>query len=352
MRCKGARRILAVAAAMLVLVGCGENPPPAKPVTPVRIGWQLLLATQGQIAQVLKRTELLEQHGLQGKFIPFSYGGPQSEAALAGELDVIFIGDQPVINLIARGGKWKIVSRLHYTKTAIMVPPGSPIRKIEDLKGKTVASPFASIAHREAILKEQAAGLDADKDVKNVNLDILEISSLVQAGGEKSWGKIDAVCVWDPSTSLFESKKLARVVDYTCALCVVAISDDFIAAHPDAAVDVVGAVVSAWAYFAAHADQVNQWYIEDARLTCTPDILVMAAGVEPNYSAKSLKDIDLALTDEHIATLEKGAAWSCERGFAKAGVQMRPAVNRELLEKAVSSALSSSFSPGEHKVKP
>ena len=115
----------------------------------------------------MKNTKVLELNNLKGNFISFSYGGPQSEAALAGELDVIFVGDQPAVNLISKGGKWKIVSRLFYTKTAIMVPLNSGINSISDLKGKTVAMPFGSVAHREAILKQQAANLDADKDVKN-----------------------------------------------------------------------------------------------------------------------------------------------------------------------------------------
>lgn len=317
-------------------MGCSKKPETAaKPSVPVRIGWQIPLATQGQIVQVLKRTDLLETHGLQAGFVPFSYGGPQSEAALAGELDVMFVGDQPAVNLIARGGKWKIVSRLFYTKTAIMVPPGSPVQKMEDLRGKTVASPFGSVAHREAILKEQAAGLDADKDVRNINLDILEISNLVQAGGENSWGKIDAVGVWEPSTSLFEFKNMARTIDYTRTLGVVAISDDFITKHPEAAVQFLAAVLKAWAYFAAHTDQVNQWYIDDARLGYTPDVLAMAAKVEPNHSAISLKGIDLSLTEEHIATLERAAAWSFERGFTKTKPQMRLAVDTSLLARAM-----------------
>jgi ABC-type nitrate/sulfonate/bicarbonate transport system substrate-binding protein len=318
----------------------------------VRIGWQIPLATQGQIVQVLKHTNLLEKHGLSGKFVPFSYGGPQSEAALAGELDVIFVGDQPVINLIARGGKWKIVSRLFYTKTAIMVPLGSPAERIGDLRGKIVASPFGSVAHREAILKEQAAGLDADKDVKNINLDILEIANVVQAGGEKAWGKIDAVGVWEPSTSLFESKKLARILDYTRTLGVVAMSDQFISEHREAAVQFLASVLEAWAYFAAHTDQANHWYIDDARLAYTPDVLAMAASVEPNYSAKSLAEIDLSLTGEHIATLEKGAAWGFERNFTKTKAAMRPAVNEELLLEAERQARSSPFNPQALKVKP
>lgn len=330
--------------AFVATQGCNKKPEPAaNPPVPVRIGWQIPLATQGQIVQVLKRTDLLEKNNLQGKFIPFSYGGPQSEAALAGDLDVIFVGDQPAINLIARGGKWKIVSRLFYTKTAIMVPPGSPIHSIKDLRGKTVASPFGSVAHREAILKEQAAGLDADKDVNNINLDILEIANVVQAGGEKSWGKIAAVGVWEPSTSLFESKKLARLLDYTRTLGVVAMSDDFIAKHPDAAVNFLAGVLEAWAYFAANTNQVNQWYIEDARLSYTPDILAMAAKVEPNYFAKSIKDIDLTFSNENIATLQSGAAWAFERKFTTIKAEMGPAVNTSLLQRATQMIQNQSF---------
>ena len=145
-------------AVMSVGAAC-KNPSAEKKLVPVRIGWQIPLSTQAQIVQVLKNTKILENHGLKADFVPFSYGGPQSEAALAGKLDVIFVGDQPAINLVARGGKWKIVSRLFYTRTAVMVPLGSPIQKMEDLRGKTVASPFGSVAHREATLKEKAADL-------------------------------------------------------------------------------------------------------------------------------------------------------------------------------------------------
>lgn len=302
---------------------------------PVRIGWQIPLATQGQIVQVLKRRDFLPQHGLEGRFAPFSYGGPQTEAALAGELDVIFVGDQPVINLIARGGKWKIVSRLFYTRTAIMVPTDSPIQKMEDLRGKTLASPFGTVAHREATLKEAGAGLSPDADVKNINLDILEISSLVQGGGTQKWGNIDAVAVWEPTTSLFEQRKLARVVDSTRTLGVVAMSDDFIVKNRTAAVAFLAAVLESWAYFAVNTDQVNKWYIDDAKLSYSSDVLVSAARVEPNYSAKKLADIDLRLSEEQITTLQRGAAWSLDRGFAKKLADIRGSVDTALLNDAM-----------------
>lgn len=300
----------------------------------IRIGWQIPLATQGQVVQVLKRSTLLEQHGLDGKFISFSYGGPQSEAALAGELDVIFVGDQPIVNLISKGGKWKIVSRLFYTRTAILVPMKSNINSMIQFKGKTLASPFGSVAHREAILKEQTVGMDADKDVNNINLDILEISNVVQAGGENTWGKIDGVAVWEPSTSLFEMKKLARVVDKTITLGVVAISDEFMDKHPIATTQFLVALLKAWAYFSTHQEQVNQWYIGDARLPYSPEILKSASSIEPNANAKTIQDINLNLTSEHIKTLEVAAKWSFERGFTKALANMSQAVNYTFLRNA------------------
>jgi sulfonate transport system substrate-binding protein len=272
----------------VIVTGYRKDADAVQAGVPVRIGWQISAATQAQIVQVLKRTNVLEGHGLEPNFVPFSYGGPQIDAALAGKLDVVFAGDQPVIDLVARGGKWKIVARLFYDRTAVMVPPNSPVKEIKDLRGKTVASPFGSVAHREAILKEQAAGLNADKEVKNVNMDILDIGNLVLAGGGEKWGKIDAVAVWEPSTSRFELGGFARSLSVARTLGVVAFSDDFIANHPDAAVQFLVAIARAWDYFSSHSDRVRQWYIDDAQLGYTLESLISAAKVDPNFGAKSL----------------------------------------------------------------
>ena len=53
----------------------------ADSAVPIRIGWQIPAATQGQVLQVLKRTSVLEDHGLKPILVPFSYGGPQVESA-------------------------------------------------------------------------------------------------------------------------------------------------------------------------------------------------------------------------------------------------------------------------------
>ena len=49
------------------------------------------------------------------------------------------------------------------------------IKHVAGLKGKTVASPFGSVAHLDLFREQQAAGLAPDIDLLNKNLDILEI---------------------------------------------------------------------------------------------------------------------------------------------------------------------------------
>ena len=60
----------------ILFLSCGQTKQQGKKIVPIRIGWQIPLATQGQIVQVLKKTDLLEKHGLRGDFKSFSYGGP------------------------------------------------------------------------------------------------------------------------------------------------------------------------------------------------------------------------------------------------------------------------------------
>lgn len=312
----------------------------AESTVPVRIGWQIPAATQGQVLQVLKRTNVLEGHGLRPSFVPFSYGGPQVAAAFAGELDVFFAGDQPAINLIARGGRWKIVARLFEDGVGIIVPPNSPIQQVEDLRGKTVASPFGSVAHRDAFLEQEAMGLDPYDDVLNKNLDILEIRRRVLAGGNESWNGIDAAVVWEPIVSRFELEGRSRSVTSERYLGVVAVSEEFIARHPEAVVQLLIALMRSWDFFARHPDRVMQWYIDDTRLDYTPESLV-SARLDSNFAATSLGEIDLDLNADHLATLERGAAWARDSG--EGVVHVSQAVATTLLAAAMNAVASNRF---------
>jgi ABC-type nitrate/sulfonate/bicarbonate transport system substrate-binding protein len=221
--------------------------------------------------------------------------------------------DQPALNLIARGGKWKIVARLFEDGVGIIVPPNSAIKNTADLKGKTVASPFGSVAHRDAFRAQKAAGLDVHSDVVNSNLDILDIRRRVQAGGDGVWDGIDAAVVWEPIISRFELEGLARSITSERYLGVIAVSEKFIDTHPDAVVQLLIALMRSWDFFSQNPDRVMQWYIDDTRLDYTPESLV-SARLDTNFGAASLNEISLELSAEHIATLERSAAWARDSG--------------------------------------
>lgn len=301
---------------------------------PIRIGWQLATATQGQLVEVLKRTNVLDTLGLDPTFVPFSYGEPEVAAALRGDLDVMFSSGQSVNNLLASGGKWKVLGRLHYIPAALMVPLDSPIKEIKDLRGKTVACTFGTIGHREATIKEKAAGLNPAKDVNHVNMNILEIQKLVEAGGREKWGKFDAVALWEPDISLFQSEKSARVLSSHRAIYLVSVSDKFIANNRPATIRFLQAIAQSWEFFNSFRERVNQWYIDDSQFGFTSASLNSAAKEDANFNAKTLSSVDLRLDDEALHTLDTGAKWSHENGYTQTLVPIRQAIDQTLLAAA------------------
>ena len=157
--------------------------------------------------------------------------------------------------------------------------------------------------------------------------------------------------VWEPSTSLFESNKLARIVDFTKTLGVVAISEDFIKKHPEETTKFLASLVESWYYYSANQDKVNKWYIDDAKLSYSPDLLKAATSIEPNINAKTINDIDLSLSKDHINTLEVAAKWAFERKFVKSSATISNAVDLSFLNNALANIKKDGFDITKMEVK-
>jgi hypothetical protein len=56
----------------------------------IRLGWQIPWATQGQLVQALKHSNIPRLTGVDLAYVGFSYGGPLNSAALAGQIDVLY----------------------------------------------------------------------------------------------------------------------------------------------------------------------------------------------------------------------------------------------------------------------
>lgn len=305
-------------------------------LSPIRIGWQIAWATQGQITHVLKHTNILELNGLKGELKGFSYGAPLNEAALAGEIDLAFVADQPAASLISRDPKWKIVARLIDFRAAIIVPPESDITQVSDLKSKTLAIPFGSTTHRIVLGMLKNAGLDPEKDSKVINMDIMEQAGVVLAGTKKEWKSgVDALASWDPNIAIFEDKGLARVLKHDIGLAVVVVSEEYINKYPESAVSFLKAYIEAYFYYVTHQQQANGWFAKEARIEFDSSLLDIAASFEPNLKAKSVMDIDVNLYNRHITMMKEGANFAFSLKLMTTKPNMEAATDTSLLYNAI-----------------
>ncbi|MCX6911299.1 MAG: NrtA/SsuA/CpmA family ABC transporter substrate-binding protein [Verrucomicrobia bacterium] len=341
-------QLLMLLMAVSLLSSCGqkdESPASSAPKTTVRIGWQIAWATQGQLAMALQKTDALQLCGLKGDFKSFTYGAPLSEAALAGQLDVAFVGDQPAVSLLSRTSEWKIVARLMDFRVAIVVPPSSPIKSVADLKGKTLGIPFGASTHRVALQMLQEAGLDPTKDLKIFNIDILEQSDIVKAGVGGAWPKVDAFASWDHHIALYEKNGYARVLKPGAALGVVMMSQRFLQNHPQEAAAFVAAFKLGYFYYATHQDQVDRWFANAAGGKIDPNILRTVAAIEPNMRATTLADTDIAISPQHIGVLQGAADFAFSQALIKTKLSASASIRKEFAIEAESYLRTVGMSP-------
>jgi len=112
------------------------------------------------------------------------------EALKADAIDIGQAADSPTVSAIAGGSKIKVVA--NYSNgglgSSLIIPAGSPIKTIEDLKGKTISpTTRGSVAHYLVLGVLKKAGLSQD-DVKLAFLNPSDASAAFQAGSIDAWG--------------------------------------------------------------------------------------------------------------------------------------------------------------------
>jgi sulfonate transport system substrate-binding protein len=133
-------------------------------------------------------------------FARFTYGPPLVQAAASGDIDVGSVGDVPPVTGAAQEYGFSVVGVAHYIDTTvpdedIIVPKGSPIQTIAQLRGKKIAVPEGSSAHGLVLLALKSAGLTPS----DVQLDFLSPAAGATAFAS---GKVDAWSIWNPQVEL------------------------------------------------------------------------------------------------------------------------------------------------------
>ncbi|HKR42421.1 MAG TPA: sulfonate ABC transporter substrate-binding protein [Paraburkholderia sp.] len=199
-------RISAGAAALAALPVLGALPAHAASASrTLRVGNQ-----KGYLS-LLKGRGTLEKRlaplGVAVTWTEFDAGPVQLEALNVGSIDFGDVGEAPPIFAQAAGAPLAYVAATvpRPQAEAVLVPHGSPIRSVADLKGKTIALNRGSNVHYFLVKLLQAHNIQYG-DVKVVFLAPADARAAFERGA------IDAWVIWDPFLAAAQKTLDARIL--------------------------------------------------------------------------------------------------------------------------------------------
>ncbi|MEA2737131.1 MAG: sulfonate transport system substrate-binding protein [Acetobacteraceae bacterium] len=199
------RRHLLAAGASLPLAAGAVRRAGAAEAKALRVGFQkgepvLMLAKANKDLETL-----LTPKGISVEWIEFQFGPPMLEAMRVGSIDVGAVGDTPPIFAQAAHGDVRYIAANLGAPQSILLPSGSKIQTLADLKGKKLALGRGSSAHNFALMVLEKAGLRYD-EIEPVYL------GPADAGAAFERGAIDAWSIWEPYAALFANRPGVRTL--------------------------------------------------------------------------------------------------------------------------------------------
>jgi sulfonate transport system substrate-binding protein len=157
---------------------------------------------------VLKAAGLLNTLPFKVNWSDFTSGPPMLEAMASGSVDIGGVGDAPPV-FAASGGEAIEIVGARETDTgdqdAVVVPKGSSITSIQQLKGKKIAYGSGSSANYNLLTVLDKAGLTT-KDVTLVNLQPANALAAFTSGSVDAWD------IWPPYVQQVVAQDGAKVI--------------------------------------------------------------------------------------------------------------------------------------------
>ncbi|MFE4581427.1 taurine ABC transporter substrate-binding protein [Streptomyces chartreusis] len=272
------RRLLlagALAAVSAAVTGCSSDSAASSSGGSKRLRIGYFAFPSGDL--LVKNRKLLEKAlpDYDISWIKFDSGASVNQAFIGKSLDIAALGSSPFARGVSGSSPipYKVAWILDVAgeNESLVARKATGITDVAGLKGKKIATPFASTSHYSLLAALEAAGLAAS-DVQLIDLQPQPILAAWQRGD------IDAAYVWLPTldelrktgTQLTSSEEIGAAGKPTLDLAVV--SDDLIARDPKA--------IDAWRKAEAEALRL---------LKSDPDGAVKAVAAELNISAADAK---------------------------------------------------------------
>lgn len=299
------RRLLTLSALLPAagLLGCGK---PADPATSAAsaaasagapdlarvtlvLGDQVkLLRTKAEAAGVLNDLPYKIQ------WASFQGAAPLFEAVVSGDVDTAMSADTPALAAAAGGARVKVVAASVSSPTgvAILVPPGSPIRNVADLKGRTVivSSARGSVSHYLLFGALREAGLRQD-DVTTGFMLPSDAAVAFSSGKIEAWATFGT---YQASAEIHGARVLRDGVGINSGIGVIAASDAALAdpGKRAALADVLQRLARSNVWANAHPDQYAQVFQQLTGLP--PDVVRLVVGRD----RPQLRAVDAGIVDQ------------------------------------------------------
>jgi sulfonate transport system substrate-binding protein len=189
------RTLVVVAAVLLGLASASAQPT-------LRVGDQ-----KGNAKAVMEAAGVLKDVPYTIEWKEFAAAAPLLEALSAGAIETGLVGDAPFTFAAASKVPVKAIAAIRQSQEglALLVPDGSAVKNIADLRGKKIATGRGSIGHQLVLAALESKGWTTN----DVQLVFLAPSDAKIA---YSQGSVDAWSTWEPYVSqeevLFKSRRI------------------------------------------------------------------------------------------------------------------------------------------------
>jgi len=204
------RRLLLTAAPALALLAIGRGTAVGAPAV-LRVGTQKGAAILSAARQQRSLETLLNPQGIDVQWVEFQFGPPLLEAMRIGAIDIGLVGDTPPVFAQAAKSDLLYVASHPSGASAILLPSGSSLRSLTELKGKRVAFARGSSSHNLTVAALEKAGLGYN-DIQATHLAPADAAAAFERGS------IDAWTIWDPYYALYENRPGVRVLAESTAI--------------------------------------------------------------------------------------------------------------------------------------
>lgn len=306
------------------------------PANRLRIAYiRRVVPVVAQVGQVLERTDILENNGLKADF--YSTETLDGFREGSAEVDVLITGEADTLTRIVRGQRGRVAATLGSGgRIGIVVRPGSDIRRLQDLRGRTLALTPGNALHRWVVSALATVGVD-DDDVQ-----------IVGYKGEQTAQDpdVDAVVLWDPMLYVREQKGTARVLAESQYWLTVFFAERLFTDDRDLGVAMLVALREAALYMAREPQRTAGWWAAGTGVP-TFEAAHYSSSWNHLYLATSMDHIDLSLANPRTrASLELDNRFLVERGFFKEPLDLDRVLDTALYAEAVA-ATPPDFDPAQ-----